>query len=282
MSAVRLDAARWLVAALLSAPAIAEAEAPLRLLICQPGGPDLAVEQQSVIDKMYRYIERKTGLEKGRISGLYTNDRKVCLAELEKGVAIVIPSLPLYLEHQDQYGMVPVAQLELNGKVEDHFYLLVANDSPLKTTADLAGKTIVGTHSGCARFVLEIVLMGKVSKTNVTLVEERLGMRSVRKVAKGEAHAVLLDGAQYRRLAGTQFEKKLRVLHTSDPLPTPPVVVVEKNVPSGFGPKLGRVLVGMTSDPEGQEVVRLFGVEGFELPGPNTWASLEKRIKSAP
>jgi hypothetical protein len=62
------------------------------LLICQPGGPDLGNEQQHVIDKMYRYIEKRTGLEKGQMQGFYTNDREKCLEGLEKKPTVVMPS----------------------------------------------------------------------------------------------------------------------------------------------------------------------------------------------
>lgn len=260
----------------------AHAAEPLRLLICQPGGPELAEEQQSSIETMYRYIERKTGLADGRIEGRYTNDREECVAALGRGTSILIPSLPIFLEHKDKYGLLPVAQLKVNGKVEDHFYVLVDEKSPIKSVADLKGKKITGTHLGSHRFVLDIVLEGKLAKGDVTLSPKRFGLRAIRAVTKGKADAVLLDGTQYRALAGTRFEKDLRVLHTSNPLPTPPITVVTKKVPAGFGAKLGRALVGMTNDPEGQRVVQLFGIEGFELTAPKTWASLEKRIKSAP
>lgn len=259
----------------------AHAAEPLRLLICQPGGPQLAEEQQSSIETMYRYIERKTGLSEGRIQGRYTNDREECVDALGQ-TAIVIPSLPIFLEHKDKYGLVPVAQLKVNGKIEDHFYVLVDGESSIKSISDLKGKKITGTHLGSNRFVLDIVLEGKLAKGDLVLKPKRFGLRAIRAVTKGKADAVLLDGTQYRALAGTRFEKDLRVLHTSKALPTPPITVVAKAIPAGFGAKLGRALVGMTNDPEGQRVVQLFGIEGFELTAPKTWASLEKRIKSAP
>ena len=144
----------------------------------------------------------------------------------------------------------------------------------------LAGKTVTGTHLGSESFLLDIVLEGKVGR-DVKTKPERFGLRAIRDVLKGKADAVLLDGTQYRALAGTQFEKQLKLLHTSKALPTPPVVVT-RTAPPGFGVKLGQALTGMTDDPEGQEVVRIFRVEGFEVAAPKVWASLEKQIKSAP
>jgi ABC-type phosphate/phosphonate transport system substrate-binding protein len=254
----------------------AEAGDPIRLLICQPGGPALGDEQQHVIDKMYRYLERKTGAEK--IEGYYTNDRETCLVELEKNPAIVLPSLPLYLEYKEKYGLAPVAQLRLNGKTTESYYLLVKAKGPIQSLDDLAGKTVTGTHLGSPGFLLEVVLEGKVADLKVK--PERLGLRSIRDVTKGQSDAVLLDETQYRALAGTPFEKQLRLLHTSKALPTPPVVVT-KRAPPGFGAKLGQALAGMTADKEGQEVVRIFRVEGFELAAPAVWAPFEKQMKSS-
>ncbi len=286
-SARRIDATRRvlvsavMIGSLFGVSTAAEAGDPMRLLICQPGGPDLGDEQQHVIDKMYRYIERKTALETGRIQGYYTNDREKCLEELAKKPAIVIPSLPIYLEYKEKIGLTPVAQLRLNGKVEDPFYILVKADSPMSSARDLAGKTVIGTHLGSPSFLLDIILEGKLTSKEVTVKSERFGLRAIRDVTKGKADAVLLDGTQYRALAGTQFEKQLKLLVTSKALPTPPVTVT-KSAPPGFVTKLGAALVGMTEDREGQEVVRIFRVEGFELAEPKTWASLEKQIKSAP
>jgi ABC-type phosphate/phosphonate transport system substrate-binding protein len=167
----------------------------------------------------------------------------------------------------------------MNGKTEDSFYVLVKADSPIASVKDLSGKTVSGTHLGWPNFLVDIVLDGQAS--DVKLKAEKLGLRAVRAVLKGEAQAVLLDGSQYRALAGTQHEKQLKLLHTSKALPTPPVTVT-KHAPAGFGAKLGKALLGMAADPEGQEVVRIFQIEGFLQPAPDVFSSLEKRIKSAP
>ena len=280
------DAVRYVVAGCLalwaSLPVAGYAGEPLKLLICHPGGPDLAPEQQKAIEKMYRYLEKKTGLASGKIQGSYQNEHEACVAGLKEKPAIVMPSLPIYLEYKDKFGLIPVAQLRLNGKVEDQFYILVKADSPLDSVASLAGKTITGTHVSSVGFVVGVVLEGQLKRAQVNLEPKRFGLRAIRAVTRGKADAVLLDGTQFRALAGTRFEKKLRVLHASKALPTPPVTVVSKCTPDDFGGRLGRAMAGMTRDQEGQAVVRLFRMEGFELAAPQTWASLEKRIKSAP
>lgn len=269
------------VAAALLLPAAASAKQPaVRFLICQPGGPDLRAEQQATVERLYRYIETKTGLEKGRIEGLYTNDRAKCLDELAKKPEVFFPSLPIFLEMKARYGLRPVAQLELEGKFEDHFYLVAATDTTF-TIDEIAGRTLTGTHLGSKRFVLDVVLDKKVADDAVKLQPERLGLRAVRKVVKGRTDAVLLDGSQYRALQGTRYEKKLRLLARVGPTPTPPVAVLAGEAPRGFPEALGAALVGMKNDDVGREVLEMFDIEGFGRPGPRAFASLEARVSGA-
>ncbi len=252
----------------------------MRFLICQPGGPDLRPEQQAVVDRLYRYIEAQTGLEAGRIEGVYTNDRAKCLAELEKKPAVLFPSLPIFLEFKSKYGLEPVAQLKQQGKVEDHFYVLVAKDTSFGF-GDMKGKKLTGTHLGSKRFVYDVVFDKKLSPKELSLAPQRLGLRAIRNVVKGKADAVLLDGAQYRALQGTRYEKKLRLLHASGPHPTPPITVLEGRAPRGFPEALGAALAAMKSDATGREVLEMFHIEGFARPGPRAFASLEARFSGA-
>ena len=258
----------------------AAASQKIGFLICQPGGPKLRKAQQKVMGKMYRYLEKKVGLPEGQIEGSYTNDRKECLAKLKERPAVVFPSLPIFLEHRRSLGLKPVAQLKVNGKVKDHFYVMAKKGSGIDKPEALSGKTLTGTHLGSSTFAVDIVLEGRAKK--LQLKPQRRGLRSIKAVLKGKADAVLLDGTQYHALQGTKLAEDLQVVHTSQALPTPPVTVIEKKAPKGFARKLGRALVAMTTDAEGQEVVRLFKIEGFQVPMPRAWASLEARFKSAP
>lgn len=260
---------------LAAAPAAA-AEKPVRFLICQPGGPDLRPEQQAVVNSLYRYLEKKTGLAEGRIQGTYTNDRDTCIAEVKKGPAVLFPSLPIFLDFEKPHRLRPVAMLKIGGKVEDHFYLLASKKTKFGV-GELAGKTITGTHLGSERFVRDVVVEGEAGKT-VKLVPQRLGLRAIRNVIKGKADAVLLDGSQYRALAGTRYEKKLRVLHAAGPLPTPPVSILDGKAPAGFAKALAAALFAMRSDATGRDVLEMFDIEGFAAPAPKAYASLQARF----
>lgn len=264
----------------LAAPRTAHAGAdPVRFLICQPGGPELTDEQQKLVERLYRYLEDQTGLKDGQIVGIYTNTREACEKELKKqGPTVFFPSLPIFMEYRKKMGLEAVAQLQIDGQVRDHFYVMAKEDSDL-TLEKLAGKTLAGTHLGSERFVADIVLEGKVELSEVKLKQERLGLRAIRAVRRGRADAVLLDGTQYRALKGTRYEDGLKVIHVSKDVPTPPVAVVKRRAPKGLGRRLAKALTGMKADPEGQDVLKLFRIEGFSVPKPQTWAQLEARFR---
>lgn len=261
--------------------AAAYAAKPVRFLICQPGGPDLAKEQEVVVERLYRYLEKKSGLQDGQIQGVYTNTRKACEKALTDKPTVFFPSLPIFMEYRRSMGLQAVAQLQIDKKVRDHFYIMTAKGSGL-SLEKLAGKTLTGTHLDSMRFVEDIIFDGRVKLADIKMAPERMGLRGIRNVIRGRADAVLLDGTQYRALQGTRFEAKLELLHVSKDVPTPPVAIVKSQAPKGLGRKLGAALTAMGADPEGQGVLKLFQIEGFAVPKPQTWAQLEARFRSAP
>lgn len=254
-------------------PAYAASE-PLRFVICQPGGPDLAREQQEVLRALYRYVERRTGLPEGGIEGIYTHTRAGCHRALKRAPSVVFPSLPMFTELRRTLDLEAVAQLQVEGRVRDRFYLMVRTDDEV-TAPSLSGRRLVGTHVYATRFVGEVALSGLVDLATVELVPVKRVLRGIRAVIREKADAVLLDGFQYRALQATAFAKKLKVVHVSREVPTPPVAVVAGRAPAGFGARLARALVDMDRNPEGQRVLKLFRIEGFAIPEPRTYAQIE-------
>lgn len=281
LSAARLIFGLALGLTMLVPEGAALAGQPVRFLICQPGGPDLAKEQKVVVERLYRYLEKKTGLTEGQIEGVYTNTRKECERALKTEPTVFFPSLPIFMEYRRSMNLEAVAQLKIDGKVRDHFYIMGKKGSGLTLEA-LAGKTLTGTHLDSMKFVDDIIFDRRVKLSDIKLVKAKRGLRAIRKVLRGKADVVLLDGTQYRALQGTRFEGKLELLHTSKDVPTPPISIVTKRAPKGFGRKLAQALTSMVADPEGQSVLRLFRIEGFAVPKPQTWAQLEARFRSAP
>ncbi|MEL7372097.1 MAG: PhnD/SsuA/transferrin family substrate-binding protein [Myxococcota bacterium] len=266
-----------LAAVLCTTAGTANAAEPIGFLICQPGGPDLSAEQTEVMDRLFRYLEKKMKLSKGQFQGHYANTTRSCDAALAEHPAIIFPSVPIYIQKKRELGLKPVAQLRINGKSNDHFYVMTRADSTLDL-AGLAGKTLIGTHLDSPRFLTDGVFGGKLKPDQLKLKPSKRALRAIRRVIRGKADAVVLDGTQYRALAGSRYEKELKLLHTSPLVPTPPVTVVQDRIPPELAGKLADALVGMAKDDQGRAVLKTFQIEGFEAISRQQWANLEARL----
>lgn len=267
------------VAVAAGAPAEAAPEA-LTLLICQPAGPELKAEQQHMLDGLYRYLEKKLGLHVGGVSGIYETDLERCREELKKQPAILMPSLPLYLELEKARELIPVAQPVINGATEDRYYLMARKGSAA-SLATLKGKAIAGTAVDGRDLLARVVFEGKLGAApSIQLKHHRLALRAIRATVKGQAEAVLLDGIQYRALKGTRFEHKLEVVHVSEPVPYAPIAVVRARVPDQFAERLGRALAEMSGDADGRAMLNVFGVERFQPAKPDAWDRVRRALGS--
>lgn len=267
---------------LLACPSDARAAGPqaLKILVCQPGGPNLNADEQQTLDELYGYLGDKLGMGKGSVSGVFLNERQACDAEIAKGDAqLMLMPTSLIVDHMDALGLEVGALLKKDGRVEDSLYLMAAKDA----AGDLAaykGKTITGTTLGSPRFVANVVFEGALGAAGeLVLQPAKMGLRGIRKVTRGKVDAVLLDGEQYRALAGSPWEAKLKLVHTSKAVPNPAVMVVKAKVPAGFTERLRKVLLGMASDEAGKKVLSTFKLDGFEAAAADRWAQAKKRHK---
>jgi ABC-type phosphate/phosphonate transport system substrate-binding protein len=269
-------------AVLLGAPNVADAAKPLRLLICQPGGPQLGKEELAVLDKLYRYLEEKLDLEKGQVTGTYVHKTKSCEEALQsEKPAMLMTSLPMFLERRAKLKLVPVAQAKIEGAGSDRFYL-VTKAGGEKSAAAFKGKKITGTGLDHPGFVSQVALEGKLgASSEFEIVPAKMGLRAIRAVIKGKADAAILDGFQYRALRGTKFEKELEVVHVSEPVPNAPFAVVKKRIPKGFAKKLAGVLENLHVDPDGASMLKAFRIDGFVTPPVGDWDALAKKMKES-
>ena len=229
------------------------------------------------MDGLFQHLEKKLKLEAGQFRGRYANSTDDCEDALSDKPAVIFPSVPIFIEKRRALGLVPVAQLRINGQSRDHFYVMIRADDDLDL-AKLKGKTLIGTHLDSPRFLTDAVFGGALQPGDLKLKPTKRALRAIRRVIRGKADAVVLDGTQYRALEGSRYLKKLKLMHTSPTVPTPPVTVVERRVSPDFGRRLGQALVSMAKDPDGQKVLQTFKIEGFEATSLQQWAKLEARL----
>lgn len=253
--------------------------ATILFLLCQVGGPALEAKEQAVIREFYGYFEKKLGYPAGTIKGEYLVERSQCLAALQKDPQVVMLSLDVFLSKRKELKLEPLAQIELDVGTTDHWYLMSSRVSGPSTPAEVKGKPITGAGLDDKSFVARVVLDGALGGPDeLVLVPEALGLRAIRSVIGGKAQAVLLDGVSYRGLTGTPFERKLKTVYESKPLPTPPIAVTPA-VDKETATQLAGALLSMRGDPKGQSMLAAFGLKGFVKPDPAVYDAAEARLK---
>jgi len=258
-----------------NSPAHAE---KLSFLICQPGGPDLKEQEQAIIRDFYHYIGKKLGLKEDSIDGEYLTKRKKCISALSRSPSILMLSLDMFLTAKKNKNLEAIAQIKIKGKTNSQFYLM-SNVEGASTVEALRGKLISGTTVHDPEFVGRIIMKDKLGPpSELVLKAKKMGLRAVRAVIRGKSSAVLLDEPQYLALKDTPFEKKLKLVYTSDALPNPPIAIDKKQVSAALRAKIKKIMLTMTSDKAGQKLLKTFGIDDFVEPQADTWKKLEAII----
>jgi phosphonate transport system substrate-binding protein len=184
-----------------------------------------------------------------------------------------------YLRAADACGARVAVRLDTRKQATFRAYIMVRDDSPVRTLADLSGKLFgFGSELSTSSHLMPRLML------------ERAGLRPGLDVActyfghhERAARAVLMGevaACGVRDLVGDLFKQRgLRVLAQSDPLPNFPLAVA-RGAPPGLGDALARVLVDV---PRGDPAVaRLFASwdeelsSGFARPAADEYASVLK------
>lgn len=203
----------------------------------------------------------------------------------EVDVALVCTGPYAIMALNDQVELL--AQPELRPDLTYHSALIVPQDSPATSLADLRGGSIAysdpESHTGC--FVLRHELDKRGYKPNSyysKVLYTGSHDRSIDAVAGGfvdgaPVHSLILDGMirHQPELAG-----KLRVVWRSDSFGPPPVVV-----PKGLDPelkeRLQQAFLVLHETAQGREILDELGIVRFVLPPPEAYDSVIRLYQQA-
>lgn len=173
------------------------------------------------------------------------------------GLGIVTPGF--YLAYGKQLGMEPVLETKREGIAAERFVLVAPKDAS-DDPAAWAGKTIATPLAAEQRYVLAVVLAGKLgdeTRLKATTDVEGAVFDLVEK-ATGAADAVLMEEAAWKLFEGdSELGPKLKVIYRSDELPRDLVVKF------GDASKNVEKLKSMAGDEAGKKVLRSIRVEAF-------------------
>jgi hypothetical protein len=252
-----------------AAGAPANTEPPINFLLIQPGSPGTTEEAAPLIGRLAEYLSFH--LSKGTtVTGLYLNSIDGVQAAINKlHPRFAIVTLPYYLEHRTAYDWRPQLMTRPGGNTEDRYRLLVENGSPAGSWRALDGE-VAGTLCFTADPVARLLFDQPASSLPFRCRPTERILSAARQVIRGELGGLLVTDEQYVSMMQLPERKKLRVLSTSTPLPTP--LVVTFGPPDGPLNDIIKALLGMKSDPAAHDLLAELRTDGF---GPVDPAAIE-------
>ncbi len=220
------------------------------LVVCAPGFPGSTAEAQPAMDALARALAASARLPPTSVAAAYEETAPGCLRRLaEKDAALLLATLPFYLEHEQELGLVPrLMAAPKDGEPLERWTLVTGKDHP----PSLAGYTVQSTAGYSPRFVRAAV---PGLPADVEIVASSAVLSALRRAANGEKLAVLLDGTQSAALWKLPFAASLAVVETSPPLPVAVIATVDKRIDERQWKTLQAALTALSGEPSAREAL---------------------------
>lgn len=242
-------------------------------LICHIGGPGTEQQAQPVLDQFLRKIETQLALQPQAISGIYTTEIKRCAAYLdEKKPAWMLFDFATYLKFQRSRKLTPRGVFG-----SDTSYHVVVREGAYRSLFDLKGKMMVSPWNADDPFLRNVVFSQSEFPTNDLKIQVNArSLYGVRRVARGQADAALIDEAAFQHLKQLELEVPLSSIYRSSALPSLVLVTghhaSKSNVVERFIESLLRLCDGNT-----EALCRSVQVERFSKIKPDRFREFETR-----
>lgn len=238
-------------------------EEVLDFVVIQPGQPGDPQSARPIMEALAAYVQKGFN-GKVQVEGRYFNHLDNALAFLEKyRPAWGIVGLGFYVQEAAQYDMTPIASTRPGGHETDVWRLVVpegGNDQWQTLTGTVAGNMLFETQAAaCLLFGMPA------QKLPFTLTGTFRPLRALRKVVGGTLTGAVLDRMQYEAIKRLPLARKIKVIHTSRPLPPSPVVWLGS--PDERTKRLTTILLGMKADKNAESLLRLLQTDGFAKVG---------------
>ena len=231
------------------------------LVVCAPGYPGSTAEAQPAMDAFAAAIDTAAGWAPEETSAVYFETEAAGVAKLGKEeTAFAMVTLPFFLEHRKTLGLKPLAQAVPAGSDATQVWALVAALGRVSAPGELKGWKITSLGGHSPAFVRAMVFDGwGPAPDGLEIVFSSRVLTELRRAAKGEDVAVLLDGPQAASLGRLPFGKDLEILRTSPEVPISLVCSVGGRPSSnrekafteallGLGGESGEALAGIRID----------------------------------
>lgn len=177
-----------------------------------------------------------------------------------------------YVTAGERPGFEAIATPVIRGQPTYQSYLLVHRDSAANSLADLKGKDFAFTdpESNTGAFVPRywLALMGATPESFFRSFTYTYSHdNSIMAVAKGLVDGAAVDGHiwDYYQRHNAFYTSQTRVIQTSEPFGSPPVVVSHRMDPE-LKSTLAQLILTMHEEPEGQRILSELMIDRFAVP----------------
>ncbi len=241
---------------LLSSPALAAD--PVALVICAPGFPGTTSEAQGAIDALTAAMAKAAKWAPAELKGAYYETEAGGVARLSQpDAAIAMLPLALFLEQEAALKLTARKAAIMKGKADpNEVWALVAKKGAVPNAAALAGYEVQSIVGFSPRFIKGPVLgaWGKLPE-GVKFTQTKQVLSAMRKAAKGDKVALVLDAEQTAALASSPFSSDLEVVYKSPPLPMGVVATVEAKISEARWKAMGEALPKLGETPDGAKAL---------------------------
>ncbi len=248
----------FLAIALFSAAVVVHAAADEQtIVVCAPGSPGSTEEAQPRMDAFAAAVGAKAG---GSLAAVYEPPDAGGVKRLETaGIGIV--SLPFFLAHEKELGLHARLEVVQKGRPALEHWTLVAQKGRIAKADALGGMTIISSSGFAPEFVRAATAQLGALPANVKIVQASTVLSALRRAAKGDPVAVLLDGPQAASLPSLPFAAQLETVTTSPAWPAGLVVTVDSKV-KAWAP-IQTALLSMASDRTGATALEGLQMDHF-------------------
>jgi phosphonate transport system substrate-binding protein len=209
-------------------------------------------------------------------------------ALLEKGeIKIAFICSAPYVKNRERFGIELLVAPIVHGSTKYHSYIIVHNDSPVKSFPELKGKVFAFTDpkSNTGKLYPTYILktMGFTpEKFFEGLHYSYSHSKSVEMVAKKIVDAAAIDSLVYDNMikTGSPYARQTKIIKRSPPYGIPPVVVT-KDIDPALRKRVKEAFLNIQKTDKGKAILKTMTIDGFvEVPDKNydTIRKMEKAI----
>jgi hypothetical protein len=249
---------------ILWAGALAAAPEARTLVVCAPGYPGTTEEAQPVMDAFASAAEAEAGWSEGSLGAVYINRLEEGVERLKGDdvVAVLVP-IPFWAEYHEELKLERMLRI-VQEEGSEEVWSLAAKKGRVSSPASLEEWELAGMPGYAPAFVRQLLeKWGALPEsTQIRFTSRVLG--ALRRAARGEDVAVLLDRAQAKALPALPFGAELEVIHTADPVPASFLCTVGDPTDDQKTLSLLAALLHLHEDERFQEALADMRVKRFE------------------